>query len=129
MLIHICIYIFICVIITGDIPMSDFLNMKKLSLMSLSYNCLNTKLDESLCKLPNIRTVLISQLGAQCPTTMYKFFSKTASLPSCYWSIPSLQTLHAIGNGLLGHLGEIGPNLTDIAIMSNLVSKLYIYIC
>ena len=104
---------------TGRIPEILF-EFPLLEIFAASVNCLSLEVPLSLCNSTSIQTLLISGLhqGSKCDRN--DIDTSMVSLPSCLWSISSLNKLYLSGNGYLGEMQDVYlPNLTELSVGYN----------
>lgn len=120
--------------LTGTIPNELF--GESLTVIELFNNCFGGSIPDSICNAVNLSTAVLDNLssGSFCSQHAQYAFKKIlhgsfpeqlieGSIPSCVWSMPKLQNLHASGNGLRGTLGDI-PATSTLRVLD--VSSNYI---
>jgi hypothetical protein len=121
---------------TGSITGVYFLN-KKLSTFSASVNCLSGSIPLQICDAKSLSVLALDGIttAENCRVNLFPLFKNKIStyvtkhlinggVPSCLFSMPSLETLHLSGNGLTGSLpaGPITSSLMDITLSHNTLS-------
>ena len=112
----------------------------RLEVFNAEANCFCGEIPDSICQATKLETLVISGLGggiscrsfywegtAFYPVPFDGFSSSNtmaySELPSCVWTLPKLETLHASGNKLLGTIpNDIGPNIRHVDLGHNHLS-------
>jgi len=94
--------------ISGSLP-SVLFNDMTLETLVLSSNCITGTLPMSVCNCSITNLILDGiGLGSRCNKKSKLTFYGT--IPSCLFSLESLEVLHLAGNGLEGTVGELSEN-------------------
>jgi LRR receptor-like serine/threonine-protein kinase FLS2 len=125
-------------IFTGSLsPTSFFSSNRKMTLFDVSNNCLTGSIPENVCDLHDIETFNLdgSSSSSHCRILLFpddsifnSFISENSlegSIPSCLFSLPTIQTLHLSGNGLTGSLPsnlDVSTSLVDLSLSYNLLT-------
>lgn len=119
---------------TGTIP-SNFFESERLISFSAVSNCLSGPLPiDTICKSTTLQTIALDGMFAAdaCQYKLLPFASNAYQAKlidigdltrfKCIFNIPSLQTLHLSGNGILGSIPDdlmIGAELADLTLSYN----------
>jgi hypothetical protein len=93
-----------------------------LQTLVLSSNCISGTLPNSICTSPQLTRLILDGIQTNCKhATSY---SRHGSIPSCIFSMPHLQTLQLVGNGLTGTIPDIPSNsaIQNITLARNRLS-------
>jgi Leucine-rich repeat (LRR) protein len=132
---------------SGSIPESMFAGarLRPLNIVVLYQNCFTGSLPSAICEAGNLTTLILDSVSSApaCDVRFTGFWkdlfkvvigkrSLQGTIPSCIWSMRSLETLHLAGNGLAGVLPhDLQPvmamnrtiyGLNDVNLASNVFS-------
>ena len=103
---------------SGAIPSAYFRDNSPLQLFSASLNCLSAELPSTICEAKNLQEVLFC--GAHRNPNCILYSGYGTSLPSCIWSMQSLQRLYLAGNSFFGQIDNFDLiNIDELSIGYN----------
>ena len=106
---------------TGALPAKLFL-LPKLAVFSASVNCLSVDLPPSICAaFDSLTELYLNGLGRSDKCVGKYIMPLAEDIPSCIWSMSSLQKLYLSGNGFSGSVYEHYnlTNITELQLNSN----------
>jgi len=123
----------------GELPHVLFRNTKdNLETFAAVGNCFRGEISKDICLGTKLKTLALDGLhsSTKCPSshnglgllTITKSVSSDegiyGTIPTCIFTMPSLQTLHLAGNNLEGTLPSctLGPLLSNISLSHNLLT-------
>jgi hypothetical protein len=127
---------------SGALVNNFFLSARRLQSFTASSNCLDGSLPEEICSSKTLLSLSLDGLTTAENCRQSLFFSSFSSyfnaftvnhfmegtIPSCFYSIPSLQLLHLSGNGFTGSIPSsssslnLSTSLIDLSLSHNLLS-------
>ena len=100
---------------TGFIPSLYFENNSQIEIFSASLNCLSRAIPSAVCKAEKLTQLVLCSVGSKCPEPY-----PLVTVPSCLWSIGSLERLYLTGNSYHGFLDSyLSPNVSHLNIAFN----------
>ena len=108
---------------SGELPESSF--QMSTRMFSAGGNCLSTYIPTSICNATNLNQLYLSGLGQSisCKNREPRILFNFRTLPSCIFSLPSLQKLYLAGNSYATNLNSFDiPDLIEFDISSNRVT-------
>jgi Leucine-rich repeat (LRR) protein len=123
--------------LTGSFVDSFFLNNPQLESFSIVDNCLTGTIPEVICESNRLLTALALDGLSSAENCRHSIFPNSifnsfysdhyvgSTIPSCFFSLPNLTSLHVSGNGLTGSLPStivFSPSLVDLTLSHNILT-------
>jgi hypothetical protein len=98
---------------TGKIPSSLF--SSSLYDVSISNNCLDSSIPETVCNSSSLYSLNIDGLRSNCKSRILS--KQRYEFPSCVWALPSLQNLSLAGNSFYGIIPNVSATTSELSVI------------